>query len=217
MFIGHYAVALAAKKANPNVSLGTMFLSVQWIDLIWPLLLLLDIEHVRIDPGNTAFTPLDFYDYPFTHSLAAVLGWSLLLGLAYFLIRRNRAGALLVGSGVFSHWLLDFLTHRPDLLLVPGGHIAVGLGLWNAPVIAALVEFSLFTAGFILYSRTTQPLDRIGRYGLWSLCGLLALFWVANILGPPPPSVTVIAVSALGLWLFIPWAVWVDRHRQAVQ
>lgn len=94
MFIGHYAVAFAAKKVAPKISLGTLFLSSQFIDLLWPLLLLLGVEHVRIDPGNTAFTPLDFYDYPFTHSLVGVLFWSVFLGLVYFAVRRYARGGM---------------------------------------------------------------------------------------------------------------------------
>jgi len=121
MFLGHFAVALAAKKAGPKVSLGTLFLSVNLVDLIWPLFLLLGLEHVRIDPGNTAVTPLDFFDYPITHSLLASVGWAVAAGVVYYIITKERRGMLIVGAAVLSHWILDALTHRPDLPLIPGG------------------------------------------------------------------------------------------------
>ena len=132
MFLGHFAVSFGAKKPAPAVSLGTMFLAAQFVDLLWPLFLLLGLEHASIEPGNTAVTPLDFYDYPFTHSLAGTLLWSCVLGLAYFAVKRNVRNAVAVGLAVSSHWFLDFLTHRPDLPLWFSGGPHVGLGLWNS-------------------------------------------------------------------------------------
>ncbi len=214
MFIGHYAIALAAKKVAPKTSLGTLFLSVQFVDLLWPLLLLLGVEHVRIDPGNTAFTPLDFYEYPISHSLLSVIGWSAAFGLVYYVARHYRKGAWIWGAGVLSHWVLDFITHRPDLPLIPGVESYVGLGLWNSYAASALIELSLFVGGALLYLRSTIAVDRIGRYALWSLIILLIVIWVANMISPPPPSETAVGISALSLWLLSPWAYWIDRHRR---
>lgn len=156
MFLGHYAAALAAKKISPRTSLGTFVLAAQFVDLLWPLLLLLGVEHVRIDPGNTAVTPLDFYDYPISHSLAGAVLWSAVLGLIYFLVRRSRRGAVVVGLCVASHWLLDFLTHRPDLPLAFGGEIRLGAGLWNSVTATIAVESGLFVAGIALYLDATR-------------------------------------------------------------
>jgi hypothetical protein len=214
MFLGHYAVGLAAKKAEPKVSLGTFFLATQFIDLLWPLFLLLGIEAVRIDPGNSAFTPLDFYHYPFTHSLIGVLFWSLLFGLVYYAIRRRKAAALLLGGVVFSHWMLDFITHRPDLPLVPGANMYVGLGLWNSVAGTLVFEIGLFAAGVLLYIRATKAKNRIGSYGFWSLIGILFIIYLSNVFGPPPPSESAIAVVGNASWLFVIWAYWVDRHRE---
>ena len=214
MFIGHYAVGLAAKKVAPQTSLGTLFLSVQLIDLLWPIFLLLGLEHVRIAPGNTAFTPLNFYDYPITHSLVGVLGWSVALGLIYFVITRYPRGAWVVGAGVLSHWVLDAVVHRPDLLLVPRGQTYVGLSLWNSVPRTLVVEGGMFVAGLALYLRATAARDRAGHYTLWSMVGLLVIIYIANALGPPPPSERAVAIVSLGAWLFFPWAYWVDRHRQ---
>ena len=214
MFIGHYAVALGAKKADSRISLGTLVAAAQWLDLIWPLMLLLGVEHVRVDPGNTAMTPLDFYDYPYTHSLLAAAVWSVLFGAGYFLFRRSVRGALITGGAVFSHWVLDFLTHRPDLPLAPGSSARFGLGLWNSVPGTILVEGLLFIAGIVLYTRVTVAADRIGRYGFWSLAGILAVIYVSNLLGPPPPDTAVIGVAGLIGWLFVFWAGWADRHRK---
>lgn len=215
MFIGHFGVALAAKKAAPKVSLGTLILSAQWVDLLAPVFLLLGLEHVRIDPGNTAVTPLDFYDYPITHSLAGALGWSVVLGLVYFAVRRTAREAGIVGAVVFSHWILDALTHRPDLALYPGSKTLVGFSLWNSVPGTVAVEFTMFAIGIVLYLRSTQARDGIGRYSLWSLIVVLTVLYFGNLFGPPPPSPRALAIVALGAWIFVAWAYWVDRHRQA--
>lgn len=216
MFIGHYAVALAAKKAAPRVSLGTLFLSAQFLDLLWPIFLLLGLEHVRIDPGNTAFTPLDFYDYPISHSLVTVLLWSLAFVLIYNVARRYSRGAWILGACVFSHWVLDFITHRPDMPISPWTTAYVGLGLWNSVPGTIIVEGALFLIGVVLYARSTVAADRTGRYAFWILIGFLTLGWIVNMLSPPPPSETAIAFGGLAFWLIVPWGYWIDRHRRSI-
>lgn len=215
MFLGHYAAAFAAKRFAPKTSLGTLFLSSQFVDLLWPLFLLLGIEHVRIEPGNTIVTPLNFYDYPFSHSFLTAVFWSSLLGVLYFAINRYKKGALVVGICVFSHWLLDFIVHRPDLPLVPGRNIYVGLGLWNSLLGTFLFEIGIFIIGLMLYLRTTVAEDRIGKYSLWLLIIVLVIIYISSIFGPPPPNVRAIAIAGNALWLFILWAYWIDRHRKA--
>jgi hypothetical protein len=216
MFIGHFGVAFGSKKIAPRVSLGTMILAAQLLDLVWPLLLLLGIEHVRIDPGNTAYTPLEFYDYPITHSLFMVLIWSLLFGGVYFGLKRRLKGAIVVGCGVLSHWVLDFLTHRPDLPIVPWAQSFAGLGLWNSIPATIIVEWAIFVGGVGLYAMTTRPLDRTGRYAFWGLVAFLVVTAIASMTGPPPPSVDAIAYTSLLLWLLVPWGYWIDRHREPV-
>ncbi len=215
MFIGHFAVALAAKKAAPKVSLGTLFLSVQLLDLLWPIFLLLGIEHVRINVGDTAFTPLDLYDYPISHSLVTVIGWSVLLGFIYNVAKKYPRGAWVLGVGVFSHWVLDFITHRPDMPIAPGLTTYVGLGLWNSIIGTVLVEGALFIVGVMIYLRSTTAVDKTGTYAFWSLIGFLLLSWVGNMVGPPPPDSQSLAYFALLLWLFVPWGYWIDRHRRS--
>jgi len=213
VFIGHAAVAFAAKKAVPKTSLGTLIMAAQFIDLLWPIFLLLGLEHVRIDQGNTAMTPLDFYDYPFSHSLLAVVVWGLVFGGVYFAARRYRTGAIVLGLLVVSHWGLDFLTHRPDLPLAPGSETRVGLGLWDSVAATVIVEGLLFAACVALYVKTTKALDRIGIYALWGLVAFLVVIYSMNVFGPAPPDTGVIAYAGNASWLFVLWGYWVDKHR----
>jgi hypothetical protein len=214
MFIGHFAVAFATKSKAQKISLGTLFMSAQFVDLLWPLFLLLGIEHVRIVPGNTAMTPLDFYDYPVSHSLAGCLLWSVVLGGLYFALRRDRRNAIVVGLVVFSHWILDLVVHRPDLPLAFGGGPYFGFGLWNYPAATLLIEMAMYVGGIVLYAKATAPKDRIGSRGLWVLVALLGVIYLANVLGPPPPDVEAIAIAGNAGWLIVLWAYWVDKHRR---
>ncbi|HEY7649779.1 MAG TPA: metal-dependent hydrolase [Methylomirabilota bacterium] len=212
MFLGHYAVGLAAKRVAPTVSLGTLFLAVQLADQLWPLLLLLGLEHVRIAPGATRMTPLDFYDYPISHSLLALVGWGFALGALHFAGRRRWREALILAAGVVSHWALDVLVHRPDMPVLPHGP-RLGLGLWNSVGATVALELGFYGAGLAIYTATTRAADRTGRYALWSLVLLLLVVWVGAVFGPPPPNERALALSALALWLVVPWGYWIDRHR----
>ncbi len=213
MFLGHFAASLAAKKIDRKISLGTLFLAGQFIDLLWPIFLLAGFEHVRIDPGNTPFTPLNFVEYPYTHSLLAVVVWSVVVGSIYFLLRRRVRGAVVLGALVASHWFLDFLMHRPDLPLAPGAMTFVGLGLWYSPLWTIIIEGALFIGAVVLYAGSTRSLNAKGRYGFWSLIAFLVLVYVGNILGPPPPSEAAVGWVGLTLWALVPWAYWVDKNR----
>ncbi len=213
MFIGHFAVGLSAKKVAPQVKLGTLFLAAQFLDLLWPIFLILGIEHARIAPGNTAFTPFDFYDYPFSHSLLASIIWAVLFGRIYYYVKKNLRNSIIVGCVVFSHWLLDFISHKPDLAIAPGIHIALGLGLWNSIIGTIFIEGFLFIGAVCIYIRATKSIDRIGNYAFCGLIALLLISYIANITSPPPPNMTAVAYAGFAQWLFIAWAYWIDRHR----
>jgi len=185
----------------------------QFIDLLWPIFLIMGIESVRIDPGNTAFTPLDFMSYPFTHSLLGTLVWAFLFGLVYYLKRKQFKTALLLGLLVLSHWLLDFFTHRPDLLVIPGIELKVGLGLWNNVAATIIVEVLLFVAGVYLYMKVSKSKNKAGTIALWSLLVFLIIIYVSNIVGPPPPSEEAIGYVGLSQFLLIGWGYWIDRNR----
>lgn len=216
MFVGHFALAFAAKKTLPRVSLGTLFVACQLADLLWPTLLLLGIEIVAIDPGNTALTPFDFVRYPYSHSLVALLGWGVVLGLGHAVMRRSTlAAAGGLAALVVSHWLLDVLTHRPDLPLTLGGTVKVGFGLWNHPALAVTVELGLFAAAVMVYARSTAANKGGGTLGLWILVAFLAIAYGANLLSPPPPSVTAVAWAGQAMWLLVAWGYWLDRRRVA--
>lgn len=213
MFIGHFAVGMASKKIQPAISLGTLFLAAQFVDLLWPTLLLVGLEDVAIAPGISVVTPLDFTHYPISHSLIAVLGWSLLFGIVYYLFTKNRLGALLVGTLVLSHWILDLIVHIPDLPLYPGDSPKVGLGLWNSLVGTIVIEGALFVIGVWIYTRTKKARGEKVNGWFWSLIIFLLIIHVVNFMSPPPPTVTAIAWAGHLQWLFIPWAWWADRQR----
>ncbi len=172
MFIGHFALGFAAKKAAPAVSLGTLFLAAQFIDLLWPTLLLLGIERVEIDPGNTVVTPLNFVHYPVSHSLVAVALWACVLAALYMLIRRSVRGALVIGLLVVSHWILDLVTHRPDLPILPGGPVVRWSDLGCGTLCPARWFWSSacspWACGFTCAPRSRETARGPGRCGAWS-------------------------------------------------
>lgn len=215
MFIGHFALAFAAKRAAPPVSLGTLFLACQFADLVWPNLVLLGIERVSIAPGITVTSPIDFEFFPYSHSLVMSIGWAVLAALFYRLAQRKATmTALLVIAGlVLSHWILDVVSHRPDMPLTPSGDTKLGLELWSSRPATIIVEAVMLTAGVAIYATTTAARDRIGTYGLWGLVGFLVLINIANMFGPPPPSATAIPWAAQAMWLIVAGAYWIDRHR----
>lgn len=213
MFLGHFGIGFGAKSVSPKTSLGTLFLAAQFVDLLWPTLLLFGLEHVAISPGITKVTPLDFFDYPISHSLMAAVLWGLAFGLVYFVVRRYPMGAWVCGLAVVSHWFLDLVVHRPDLPVAPGLDLHVGFGLWNSVPVTLVLEVGIFALGVVLYVRTTTAGDRAGSLGLWGLVVFLALIYAANIFGQPPPNVVAIAWVGQAQWLLIVWAYWIDRHR----
>ena len=162
MFIGHFGIGFAAKRISPKASLGTLFFATQFIDLLWPILLILRIEQVQIDPGNTVVTPLNFSFYPYSHSLFTVLVWSLLIGITYFIVKKNKFISLYLGVLVLSHWLLDLIVHRPDLPLIPWLETKTGLGLWNSLSGSVIVEGMIFITGVFFYVKTTKAFNKKG-------------------------------------------------------
>ncbi|MGH7730071.1 MAG: hypothetical protein ACRENJ_02365 [Candidatus Eiseniibacteriota bacterium] len=217
MFLGHLAVGLAGKRVVPRASLATWFFAPLFLDLLWPIFLLLGWEQVRVDPGNTRFTPLDFQNYPWSHSLHMTLFWAGLVGIVFRMVTRDSRGATWIGMAVASHWVMDWITHRPDLPIWPGGP-KVGLGLWNSVAVAVAVEVVLFIAGLWLYLRATRPRGGRGRLSLWSLVVTVTLVYLANLSplqeGTSPRTV---ALMALFMWIVIPWAWWIDATRRTVR
>jgi hypothetical protein len=216
MFIGHFAVGLASKRLAPRTSLGTLLLAPLFLDALWPFFVLFGWETVRIVPGDTAFTPLEFVSYPISHSLVMALVWGALFAWIYRARTGYGRGALVTGALVVSHWVLDWVSHRADLPLFPGGGPRVGLGLWNSVPATMAVESAMFIAGLWIYLRATRARDRVGWFALWGMVALLAYLYVGNATGPPPPSVRALVIVGIVAQLFVPWGYWIDRHRVAV-
>lgn len=212
MFIGHVGAALAAKRVSPRASLGTLVAAALLVDLVWPVLLLAGVERVRVVPASSPFLRLDFERYPFTHSVLGVLAWAAAFGAVVLWRTGSRRGAAVVAALVASHWVLDFVVHRPDLPLVWSGP-KVGLGLWRSVPGTLAVELPLFALGVVAYARGTRPVDGVGRFAFWGFVAFLLVVYAANVLGPPPPSSQAIGVAGLALLLLVAWAAWIDRHR----
>ena len=218
MFVGHFGVGFAAKKFAKKPSLGTLFLAAQFVDLLWPFFVILGIETVAVDPGNTAFTPLDFIYYPFSHSLLGVLIWAFLFGVVYYFIKKDLKTSFILGTLVLSHWILDFITHRPDLpLFIGADSLLVGLGLWNSIIATVIVEGAIFIVGVYLYVAVTKAKSKVGTYSLWALIIFLIIIYISNLLGQPPESAEAIGYVGLAQWLLIVWAYWIDRNRSIIE
>jgi hypothetical protein len=215
VFLGHYGVAFASKRLSKKSSLGSLTFAAQLADLTWPILLILGIEQVRIAPGHLTASPLEFVSYPISHSLLDGIIGGLIVGGITWAIRRDARSAWVLGLLVPSHWFLDLPFHAPDLPIWPGGP-KVGLSLWNSWPATLISEFGLFGFGLWVYLRTTRARDGVGRWALVGLVALLVLAYTSTLFGPPPPTSTAIAWSALILWLLVPWAAWIDRHRSVV-
>ena len=213
MFLGHIAVGFASKRVAPGTSLGWLMTAPVLLDLLWPLFLFAGIEQVKIAPGNTAFTPLEFTRYPWSRSLLMSAVWGAAFALAYRAFARDTRGAWVLFAGVVSHWVLDWISHRPDLPLVPWGGPKLGLGLWNHRSATIAVESAMFAVGLGLYLATTRARSWTGQLSLWLYVVITVLAYFADADSPPPPSVEALRTFALVGWLFVPWAIWIERTR----
>jgi len=213
MFIGHFGLGMGIKKTTPSISLGTLFIAVQLLDLVWPFLLLFHVETVAIHPELSGARNLEFTSYPYTHSLVGALIWSVLFGGVYFLIKKNKRQALVLGAAVFSHWVLDLLVHFHDLPLWPGASTPyVGFGLWDSVIITNILEGLLFGLGILLYVRSVTFKNLLGKIFFALLIALFLLVQVSNLSAPPPPNVKTLAWMAQLQWIFVLLAYWVDRN-----
>jgi hypothetical protein len=211
MFVGHYGVAFAVKRWEPRIPVWLLFVAAQFIDILWAPFILLGVEHARVVPGFMPANPLDLYYMPFTHGLLTALAWSVLFYavVRYITCREWPVRApILLGATVFSHWVLDFLTHGPDLPIW-GDQDKVGLGLWNHPTLSLLAE-----AGVLLGGVWLSGLGRGGRWGWWVFAAVMLAIQFGNVLGPPPPGITTVAGSAIiayAAFALVAW--WLERRR----
>lgn len=212
MFIGHFAVGFASKKLAPKTSLATLIAAPLFLDILWPIFIAIGLEHVRIVPGITPMTPLDLYDMPWSHSLVMSLVWSALYGGAYFAVKKDRTAGIVLAFGVFSHFILDLVTHRPDMPLWPGGP-KYGFGLWYSMPATISIEGAMFVASIAIYARTTKAKNMKGSIGLWTFVAFLVASYLGSIFGPPPPTVNALAITAMVANVLLLWAWWFDRNR----
>ena len=221
MFLGHFGAALALKRVEPKLSLGTLFLAAQLTDVLWGAFLLTGWERVRIDPGYTAVTPLQFIDYPITHSLVGALVWALVAAALYYSwptrdTSRHWQASAIVAVAVFSHFPLDVLVHVPDLSLAGRDTTRLGLGLWRSLGATLAAELLVLGAGIAIYVafRSRRHPVRAGR--LAGLVAVLVVIYLASVFGPPPPDVpTIAAADIVGMLALAAMAAWVDRRASA--
>jgi len=212
MFVGHLALAFAAKRRAPDIPLVWLMAAVTTADLVWPIFVLTGIEHVRISPGATAFTPLVFESYPWSHSLLLLMGWALALaGLARLGGLPVRAGRLLALL-VLSHWLLDFISHAPDMPLWPGRSPRLGLALWDSIPGTLIIEGAMWLTGLVLYLHGRRSEGWAGPVALWSFVAVCTVMWAGGPWSPPPPSERALGWFALIGWIVLPWVALADRR-----
>lgn len=217
MFVGHFGLAFAAKKLAPRTNLAVGILASEFIDVVWPVFVLLGLEKVRIVPGLMAVSPFDFVSYPWTHSLVMSVAWGAVFAIVYYAATRDRNAALIMGLLVVSHWFLDFLTHRADLQLAPGMAGKYGLGLWNSRLGTYVIELAIYLGGSAIYLAKTRARDAKGRWGCTAFVLFLLVLYVLNLQGPPPPAVKPAVISMLVMMpLVLWWAWWFDKHRDPV-
>lgn len=214
MFVGHFAAGFAAKAIAPKTNLAWLVTAGSLVDLVFTVFLLLGVEHARIVPGFTRANAMDLYDYPWSHSLVAICCWSALAASAWWLWRRNVRVALVVGAVVMSHWVLDVLSHIPDMALWPGSTTLLGLGLWRSIAATVAVEGVLWVAALALYVRATRPRDRVGKWSFWVYVAVLSVIYAMSFMGPPPPDMRIVATVNMSLVIFLFWSCWFDRHRE---
>lgn len=214
MFIGHFAVGFAGKKFAPRTNMAVLMSAPLLLDMLWPFFLLFGWERVRIDPGNTRFTPLDLAYFPWSHSLLMAVVWASLFAFIYHWITHYRPGAIVIWIGVVSHWVLDWITHRPDMQLYPGSS-RYGLGLWNSIAGTMIVEILMLAVGVWLYASVTRARDRIGSYAMIAYVALLLVLYVGDRFSGTPASVRndIIRPAIIAEAVLVLWAWWFDRHR----
>lgn len=216
MFVGHYSASLAAKAIDPRIPLGVLFLAAQAVDILWCVLLLAGVERVDMVPGFTATNDFDLVYVPYTHSLAATIGWAA-LALVVWSVGRNRRGwggsALVVALVVLSHWFADLISHTPDLPLYGDQH-KQGLGLWNHLYANLALEVGLVAVALVLYYRSTHRTERGGNLGMVLFVAAMCAMQVAALFGPRPETARETAATGLACYLgFALAAEYFDRKR----
>lgn len=213
MGVGHLAVGFASKRLAPRTNLAWLMMAPIFVDLLWGVFVFTGIEKAKITPGITKAIPIDLEWIPISHSLVMVIAWALLVAGAYFVSQKDRTAALVLFFGVISHWVLDWIAHRPDMPIGFSGP-KVGLGLWNYPLAAFSVEAAMLAAGAFLYVSSTRPRSQRGKISLAILLAVLFAFNAGAYFAPPPGDIRFMAAGNLSLFILL-WVCWrIDRARE---
>lgn len=216
MLVGHFAIGLISKRVAPQVSLGTLTLASMLADLMGFVFLITGLEHWRMVPGGRGIESVELYDIALSHSLAMGALWAALFAALFVWRKRYAAGALILFVAVLSHWVLDFISHRPDMPLAPGITQVYGLGLWTSVPWTLVVEGGLWLAALIVYVRMTRSKNRAGVYVFWLVVALLTVSWISNITASAPAAQSPVSASIVALVFFslmVAWAFWMNRLR----
>jgi hypothetical protein len=214
MLVGHFAVGFLTKRFEPTLSLGTLVLAAMLPDLLWPLFTLAGLEHVNFGSGRGAGNYFEAVNIAMSHSLLLGVVWGGLFALAYTFIRGSARGAWVLTALVLSHWVLDVVSHRPDMPLAPATTPRLGLGLWTSVPLTIALEGGFWLIALVAYARATRAKTRAEDYVLWIAVLLLTLVWYNNVAGPPPPNPETAPIGSLVLFsLVVLWAYWINRLR----
>ena len=219
MFIGHYGIGFALKKVEPGLSLGLLIFGAIMLDILFGVFLLAGVEHAKIVPGATVVSPFEFYDYPLSHSALGAVILATAASLAYWRWptgdrKKRKRPAFVLAAAIFSHFILDVISHTPDMTLFGNNSPGLGLSLWNSLAGTMIVEMGLLLIGIVLYMSATHSVSSSGKYGLALLVLMLIVFFIANIFGPPPPDMISVAVTmTAGQLALVALAFWVDKNR----
>jgi len=215
MLVGHFAAGFAAKRIEPSLSLGTLAFAALLADVLAFVLVGAGVERFRIAtdvPTNRVIGE----HIVWSHGLLMDILWGALLAAVYLLWSRHARAAWVLFAVVVSHWVLDVISHRPDMPLGPGIPRLLGLGLWNSIPATLLVEGGMWLAAIVVYVRATHASRWAGNYGFWPGVVLVTLAWLTNISSAPSSGGSGIAAALPSLIFFccmIGWAYWAGGAR----
>lgn len=217
MFIGHLGAGLAMRKFDKKTNLAWFFVSVLFLDLLLWIFVLFGIERIIVPPAFEELHYLKFF-FPYSHSLVAAVAWSLLVYVVTEIITKRQTTAILLGAGVFSHYILDIIVHIPELTIFGAQSAVLGFGLWNHIYLALFIELAIYLAGLFIYLRETRGIGFGGKYGMYIFSAvLIAAAFITQVLSPRPQNGIEVAGSALlSVVLVILISYWLDRKRMPV-
>lgn len=217
MFAGHLGAGLLLKRLEPKVGLGSLFLAAMLLDAVLWLLLPLGLESLRLPADFARMSDLQF-DFPYSHSLLASVLWSVAAALVWRMALWRHAstprGTAVIGLAVFSHFILDWLVHSPEIPVAGRNSPLPGLGLWKSSLpLAWCIESTLALAGAAAYLRATSLPKRRQAVLIIGMIALTTLTVLGQASHSPPPSASIMAsTSLMTIVLVTLFAWWVDRR-----